>query len=255
MYMNRHDKSAAAILMAIALCGLLGFAAAAPAQEAGGDLMQAAKEMFNAGDYDSAQELLRLSLSKEDPGGVRYAVCLQNLALLEYLNFHFLESEQLYLKAIAITESVFGKESMPVANNLYGLSRCLRRSNRLLEAENCLSRLLEIRSKQLGSQHRLVSNTLFDMAVNYDRQGKYEQAGPFYAKALDLREKEHGKNSAALKQLLEDYAHCLHRLHDDSKASQVEERLRDLTPNQQVQQPPPPQDDGSRWQSTIYSQP
>lgn len=238
-----------------AICSLiLQQQPAALADAADSDLLLPAKEMFNSGDYESAEELLKMSLNKESPGGVRYAVTLQNLALIEYMNFHFLEAEKLYMQAIGITESIFGKDSLPVANNLYGLSRCLRRSNQLVEAEQCLSRLLDVRSKQLGAEHRLVSNTLFDLAVNYDRQEKYEQAGPFYARALELREKESGRNSSALRQLLESYAQCLHRLHNENKASEIEQRIRELEPGISASTARI-QEDGSGWQSTIYALP
>lgn len=224
------------------------------AQTTDPDLLQSAKELFFARDYESAEELLRLSLNKEDRGSVRYITSLQNLALVEYLNFHFLEAESLYQQAISMTESRFGMDSLPVANNLYGLSRCLRRENKLTEAEQCLTRLFDIRSKQLGSEHRLVSNTLFDLAVNYDRQGKYDKAEPFYVKTLEIREKAQGKTSLALKPLLESYSQCLRRLHEENKAGEIEQRIKSLDPNIAPAPSAAQQDDGSGWQN-IYSHP
>lgn len=221
----------------------------------GSDLLDSAREMFYAGNYEAAETLLRISLNKEDQGGARYAVCLQNLALIEYLNFHFSESEKLYLQAISIAESSYGKDSLSVANNLYGLSRCLRRSNRLHEAEGCLSRILEIRTKQLGAEHRLVSNTLFDLAVNCCRQGKHAEAEPLYAQTLGLREKERGKNAASLRPLLDSYAQCVRQTANQSKVSELEERIRNLDEPKSAVVHESKQDDGSSWQSNFYSQP
>lgn len=217
-------------------------------------LMLSAKELFAAGDFESSEEALRVAIAKVDTGSLRYAVCLQNLALIEYLNFHFIEAQKLYESALSITESACGKDSLPVANNLYGLSRCLRRSKQSDEAERCLHRLLELRIKLLGNEHRLVGNTSLDIAVNYERQGKFEQANAFYAKALEIREKDYGKTSICLKYVLETYAQCLRKAKDDNKANELDERVKGLTQTSNASLPSSGgEEDGSNWQSTIYS--
>lgn len=213
-------------------------------------LMNSAKSHFDEGDFEASHEFLKEALSKESSNTARYALCLQNLALLEYLDFHFQESEKLYLKAIAACESLYGSDCVAVANNLYGLSRCLRRTNRLDEAERCLNRLLLIRSKLFGEDHALVANTLMDIAVNYDREGKNLEAEQFYQRVINLREKQYGKDSRSLSPGLSQYAKFLRKVQKDEKASQIEARLLDLTHGLDTKAASSPgEDNGSGWQN------
>ncbi|MBX9688172.1 MAG: tetratricopeptide repeat protein [Candidatus Obscuribacterales bacterium] len=229
------------------------FTIAAYSQDDAITLMQSARNLYLERDFESAEESLRLALDKQSPNTVGYAVGLQNLALLEYLNFHFKESADLYLKALALAEPLFGSESSQVANNLYGLSRCLRRMNRFDEVESYLNRLLLIRTKLFGAQHRLVGNTLLDIAVNCERQGKYSQAGPFYLKAINSRELQFGKASIQLIPVLESYANLLEKKQDLQSSEQVKSRIKDIQdkpgPANFVEARPQNEEDGSGWQS------
>ena len=238
----------------LTVCSILNGWSPVNAEETTDVLLQSARTLFSEGDFESAEETLRVALSKVENNTMRHVVCLQNLALIEYLNFHFVEAQKLYESALSISETSCGKESVPVANNLYGLSRCLRRAKQNEAAGQILNRLLELRIKLLGSDHRLVGNTLFDIAVNYEREGKYDLALSYYAKALDLREKDYGKTSICLKSLLETYAVCLRKAQNDNKASELEARLKDLTQSSNATLPSTftGSEDGSNWQTTIY---
>lgn len=244
-------KDPAKILLAImqSAFSLLLPVPAARAEDSSDALMRDAKSYFDEGEFESSQECLKQALSKENNGSAGYALCLQNLALLEYLDFHFGESAKLYLKAIAACESLYGNDSLAVANNLYGLSRCLRRSNQFDEAENCLNRLLILRSKLFGADHKLVGNTLMDIAVNFDREEKNAQAEQYYQQVLDLREKQYGKTSPMLSPWLGQYAKFLRKIRNDEKASQIEARMLELSRSTEPIPTVLKDEDGSGWQS------
>lgn len=211
-------------------------------------LVKSAKTLFDDGDYEAAEEALKLALdgiSEAEPR--RYSACLQNIAYIEFLNYHFLESEKLYEKALNFTTQASGDDSLDLANNLYGLSRSMRRQNKLAEAEPILQRIASIRLKQLGAEHRLVSNSYFDLAVNSERIGKPQEAISYYGKTLCIREKLYGKTSKALTPLVESYCSLLQKCNND-KAPEMFERLQCIRtfPGPDVVLPPK-EADGNGW--------
>jgi tetratricopeptide (TPR) repeat protein len=232
------------------LLGLL-FSGAVLAQDEVDARIQLAREYYNSGNFEYSEEILRQIVEKQDSTSMRYAICLQNLALIEYMNFHFGEAEKLYLKALPLTELFTGSDSMATANNLYGLSRCLRRSSRYADAEPCLHRVLTIRTHVLGEKHRLVTNSLLDIAVNCENQDKNSEALLYSEKALQLREVVFGKESSYLVPALQVYARQL-RLARDSHADAVDQRLRFLNSNSRELagvESLGREEDGSTWQS------
>ncbi|MBX9719928.1 MAG: tetratricopeptide repeat protein [Candidatus Obscuribacterales bacterium] len=212
-------------------------------------IVKTAHDLFNAGDYEAAAAALKLALSKTDGNNREFTICLQNLALLEYMDFHTETAEQLYLKALPITESCYGKDSMAVANNLYGLSRCLRRDHKFEDAQMYLERILDIRTKNLGNGHRLVGNTLLDLAVNCDRLGRTVNAQQMFEKTIEQKERIYGKDSPYLIKTLDTYSKFLHKINDQS-ANTVTSRLEILKANGAVDISKQSKiEDGSGWLS------
>jgi tetratricopeptide (TPR) repeat protein len=234
---------------ALILISLFGQVPKALAEESTETLMRTAKSHFDAGEYEKSQESLKAALLRENNNSPKYALCLQNLALLQYLDFNFQDAEKLYLRAISTCESLYGCDSNAVANNLYGLSRCLRRSHQFEEAEHCLDRLLILRSKLFGEDHGLVANTLLDIAVNYEREGKTAEADQFYQRVIELRQKQFGRTSPSLSPFLKTYAKFLHSIQKDERASQIEARMIELSHSADETVPHPKEEDGSGWQS------
>jgi tetratricopeptide (TPR) repeat protein len=214
-------------------------------------LIQSAKYLYDSGDFESARKILHEAISKADSNSGRYAACLQNLALIEYMNFNFHGSEELYLRALPITESLSGQDSLATANNLYGLSRCLRRQHRYVEAEPYLSRILSIRARVLGENHRLVTNSLLDLAVNYGNQRKNAESNQYFQRAVQSRENMVGKDSRMLLPVLSLYARQLHHA-GDLQAEAVDARinaLSSLSLNASDRVASGREEDGSGWQN------
>lgn len=193
------------------------------------DFGRSARQCYESGDFETAEQLLRIKLgtiSEAEPK--KLSLVLQDLALIEYMNFKFSDAEKLYNQALPLTESAFGAEAMETANNVYGIMRCIRRQNKYAEAEPHLIRIANIRSKVLGEGHLLVSNSILDLAVNADRQGNFCKAQTYYEKALSLREKYYGKQSIALVPVLESYSAMLQKSNDPIGSSKLDARIQQL---------------------------
>jgi tetratricopeptide (TPR) repeat protein len=235
--------------LALALLGLLHSPARVLALSEKDQLIQSAKQQFEEGDYEGAEDTLQQAVERQDAGSAKYAVCLQNMALIKYMNFHFIDAENLYLKALPITESCNGADSMAAANNMYGLIRCLRRMNCYAEAEPYLKKILTIRTKQLGPNNKLVTNSLLDLAVNSSRQNKHEEALYYSSRAVQERETAVGKDSPFMIQPLVVYATLLRPL-NASQASEIDARIEHLrSSSQEFVDTSKKEEDGSSWQT------
>lgn len=229
----------------------LNCAGPALAQPERDDLIESAKQAYLDGDFESSQDNLRVALTKANQNSLEYAVCLQNLALIEYMNFKFADAEKLYRQALPITIVKCGADSMETANNLYGISRCLRRQNRYAEAEPYLTRILNIRANRSDAKDRLTTNALLDIAVNFNRQNKSEEAILYSSRAVEAHESLVGKDSPLLIPTLKLYSTILHSS-NNIMASGVDARIQSLQTfgsNSVVNNSLTRAEDGSTWQN------
>ena len=157
------------------------------------------------------------------------SIDMQNLAFILYLQGKLQESARIYGQALILSESTWGSDSLAVADNLFGIVGCLRRSGKFEEVEPVIQRMLEIRLRQLGPSHRLVGNTLLDLAVNYERQGKFADAEPTYVRALSVRELQFGKDSRNNIPCLVNYAGLLRKINKTEAADSVDARIAELS--------------------------
>lgn len=152
-----------------------------------------ARSAVEAGEYDEAEEdlleVVKVYESNSD-STAPYLVSLQNLALIYYLEGKLALAETTYYKMLPLTETIFGEQSLPVANVFHQLGRTLRRKGRYLEAEPIMKRVADVRECVLGPDHPLVANAYLDLAVNYQRQKKYTEAEPMFIKVIRIREKQ-----------------------------------------------------------------
>lgn len=210
-------------------------------------LLRSARASFDEGDFEGAEQSLKRALDATASDARKNSACLQNIGFIEFMNFNFLESEKFYEKALPFTTQAAGDDSLELANNLFGLSRSMRRQNKLTEAEPILQRIANIRIKRLGDEHRLVSNSYFDLAVNCDRLGKTPEAINYYAKTLCIREKVFGKSSKALTGLLENYCAALKKTDDSRSFDEMVKRLDLVRANDGNEAAPAKEADGNGW--------
>lgn len=202
------------------------------AQTTTAELSRSAKLYFDLGDYEHAEDVLKNALEVTVSGDSRsYSRCLQDLALIKYLNFEFVEAERLYAQALPLTESACGSGSLEAASNLYGLCRCLRRQSKFSEAEPLFQRILDVRIRQLGDNNQMVSNSHLDLAVNFERQGKLSDACLHYQRAISVRENIWGKDSEGLLKTLTDYSILLQKMNREREAAKLIERADSIKAN------------------------
>jgi Tetratricopeptide repeat len=77
----------------------------------------------------------------------------------------FVESEELYRRALAIDERIFGLEHPRIAITLRNLALLLRETSRLTEAEQLDHRAAAINEQNFRSEHHKVSTRFINYAA------------------------------------------------------------------------------------------
>jgi tetratricopeptide (TPR) repeat protein len=180
------------LLASVTLFGIIAIAPAAGQQ--GDDLNAVLKrftELFAAGDYPAA-----LIVAQEFEAGVKarfgvnnpyYASALNNLAVVYWRQNKYGEAEELYKRALAISEKGPWRTSDPdVANTLANLALVYQSQGKYADAEGLYKRALAIREKAFGADHPDVLDTLNNLVLVYDRQHKYAEAEELSRRALAI---------------------------------------------------------------------
>ena len=95
------------------------------------------------------------------------------------------ESESIYRRALAISQSATGPEHPRVADQMHKLADALVRLRRLAEAETLARESLELTIRTMGPEHQIVaSSRLTLLAEIYDLQRRYAEADQTYETAL-----------------------------------------------------------------------
>lgn len=121
---------------------------------------------------------------RENRLGHHTADTLHNLAQLCESQGRYAESEQHYLRALAICEQQLGKEHPVVANILNGLARLCKSQGWYVEAEQHYLHALTIYEQQLGNEHPLVSSSFNNLAELHYAKGCYDEALKHYQSSL-----------------------------------------------------------------------
>lgn len=163
---------------------------AAWAQTSQPDANTLAQDAYDAGEYDTAEHYYLQALQTlADAHDSNYAEVLNKLGNCYYMSGKFSDAADSFRQLIKIDESLYGNDSLKVADDLFSLTRPLRRQGLWDDASPVILRTLEIRRKLLGDDHKLVAMSWMDLAVNYQRQGKYAQAEDAFRKTIAIREK------------------------------------------------------------------
>jgi tetratricopeptide (TPR) repeat protein len=108
---------------------------------------------------------------------------LRKLGEAYYLSGNFEDSEQIFRKALELSEQVSGVEALPVVGELNNLVKSLRRQNKWNDADPHIRRVITLRTKLLPDTDRLISNSWLDLAVNLQRQGRLGDSDAAFGKA------------------------------------------------------------------------
>lgn len=159
--------------------------------------MDAAREDFLAGRLPEAEKHLLLAVSEgenyhsQDP---RLSCSLSALADLKVELKSFEEAEDLYCRALALAEAIFGSDSENLSSHLFALARCLKNQARFAEAEGLCRRAVTIDEKQLGREHANLAGDLSNLAETLVLQGKFSEAESLCMQSRAIAEKAFERN-------------------------------------------------------------
>ena len=123
-------------------------------------------------------------------------------------------AQRLLEQALASGRTVFGPESVRVAQTLNDLGALLAETGDYERAQECLEESLAMRRKLLGSEHADVAITLVELGRVYQDQGFNHRAEPLHREALAIRTKVLGADHRETAVSLSDLASVL-RLNGD----------------------------------------
>lgn len=133
------------------------------------------------------------------------------------------DAEKHFVKALEVAETF-----PPNDNRLYfslgQLAEIYRLQSKFVEAEQILKRTLAIDEKILGPKHPNRALNLNNLAANYRIRGRYEEAESLLKQALKILEESLGKEHVLVGNILEHYAHLLHKMDRSVEAEKLENR-------------------------------
>jgi non-specific serine/threonine protein kinase/serine/threonine-protein kinase len=128
--------------------------------------------------------------------------------------------------AMEILEKTFGPNHPDLALPLNDLGNLLLDAGDHEAARTLLERALEIRERALGPDHAGVAEVLQSLAVLHHRDRNYESSQQLFERALKISEGTLGPTHPFVKGTLEDYADLLRETDQNSKADELETRVK-----------------------------
>jgi CHAT domain-containing protein len=142
---------------------------------------------MSAGSYEIRLEELRTATDNERI--LHEAQALHTQAFDLYFPRTNIERAQVLAeRSLQLFESVEGRDSLNVAENLTTLGSIHILRAQLDIAGPMLQRALQIREKVLGPQHPLVAKSLGELAIFWERKGYYQKTEALHLKALQIKE-------------------------------------------------------------------
>jgi tetratricopeptide (TPR) repeat protein len=200
----------------------------ASAALAGSEQVLEAKSAYDAGDYDEAMKLYTKELRAFGPvRDTAYANILSRLGECYYMNGQLVDAASIYKSAVALDEQLHGPYSLEVADDLFNLTRALRRQLLWSDAEPVILRTLDIRQRVLGDNHKLTAMSWMDLAVNYQREGRLPESESAFLKTIGIRENlGDGMKAAATAYIL--YAKLLQKMDRIEEAEKFIRRAKEI---------------------------
>jgi len=123
-----------------------------------------------------------------------YSQNLNNLALSYYYLGNYEQAENLYAKALKITENKLSKNHPSYATGIHNLAVLYRDLGAYQKAESYFIQALDILKKTLGEEHLLYATYLNNFATLYYWMGDYDKAKIFYKQSMLIRKNLVGQN-------------------------------------------------------------
>ena len=113
---------------------------------------------------------------------------LNRLAVLYHAQRKYKTAEQLYKRALAVSEKESGsRQGAEVATILNNLARLYHDQERFADAEPLYKRSLAIVERTLGSKNLKASTRVRNLADLYHAQGRDEEARPLYQRLAEMK--------------------------------------------------------------------
>lgn len=151
--------------------------------------IEAGEAAFEAGRYAKAEMFFAAALAEcekfaaDDP---RRARTYNNMAALCHRQGKFRMAEDLWLRAVAIHERIYGPEHAELATNLHNLAVLYSARRRYEAAEALYKRALEIRKKTGSGDRRSTLLMLNNYSQLLRRIGRDKEAAELEASAREL---------------------------------------------------------------------
>ena len=164
-------------------------AAQAPQPREWRDVMAAGNAALTAGDMAEAgrQFSLAIALAQGRPFHPALSGPLTGLAAVYREQNRLEESEDAYLRALAITEDAVGMVHPDVATVLMGLAKTVYWRSRDMEAERLYDRALDVRLRTLGGDALVVAETLEALGDLYQAGAMEVDADVVFFEAAQIR--------------------------------------------------------------------
>jgi CHAT domain-containing protein/Tfp pilus assembly protein PilF len=188
------------------------------------DLVYAVNDLANVyrkeASYGDAENTLKQALDKVTPDTAAQAVTFGNLGRVYEDQGRYPEAEDLYRRALAISERGGTKSQLTLAMSTNDLAHILEPQGHYVEAEQLYLRAIAILEQKLGPGHPSVATALNNLAVVYLRQGRLDDAEKMFKRALDIRQTVLGANSAEVAVVLNNLAQ-IYELEDRQSDAEV----------------------------------
>ena len=154
--------------------------------------MHAGGMAYRQGNYAEAEKRWKSGLKAAEAFGTqdpRYAVSLNNLALLYKTRGRYGDAEPLYKQSLGIEEKALGPEHPSVATSLNNLAALYKARGRYGDAEPLYNQSLGIMEKALGPEHPHVAISLNNLANVLRKTGRDVEAARMEARVKAMRDR------------------------------------------------------------------
>ncbi|MFC2124575.1 tetratricopeptide repeat protein, partial [Bacteroidota bacterium] len=165
--------------------------------------------------YESAEEIFR-----NNPGldQERFAILLENEALLYYSTCEYQEAEQKILDAVSMYESKIGMDKPEYASALGTMGLVFRAMGYNADAELRFKESVNVYKATAGEQDPRYAAAMENLASQYLEMGRYNEAEPLLIQCADIRASSLGLKSSEYAASLNSLAACYQSMGDYNKA-------------------------------------
>jgi tetratricopeptide (TPR) repeat protein len=158
-------------------------------------LMQSGSQAFNERRFDDAERDYKKAVEiaeKLQPRDGRLATCLGHLGQLFAFRSNFTDAEATLERQLTVTEEIFGKETVAVAEPLKLLAMTALAAGDFSVSKKFVDRALDVDKKVYGENSAAYTEMLRLMAIGYIQQKAYDKAEPYLVQAANIEEKLYG---------------------------------------------------------------